>query len=100
MNGAARTRSRAPVRARALGLALALALALPSAAQHTVTRHTVDGGGARSSSVRYVVIGSIGQPDAHGLLFGPTYRAAGGYWAVLPVDALFSDGFEDPEPPP
>ena len=60
-------------------------------------RHTIDGGGARSSSARYVVSGTIGQPDAHGLIASPTYRAAGGFWAVLPIDRVFADGFEDPE---
>jgi hypothetical protein len=61
----------------------------------TIPRHTIDGGGARSSSASYAITGTAGQPDAHGLLFGPTYRLAGGFWARLPEDALFADGFED-----
>lgn len=79
------------------GLApLALLATLPSGAQHAISRHTIDGGGDRSSSPQYVISGTIGQPDAHGLLVGPTYRLAGGFWAVLPNDTLFSDSFEEP----
>lgn len=80
---------------RRLWIAFALvAAAAPSAAQQALTRSTVDGGGGRSSSARYVLTGTIGQPDAVPLLSGSRYKLGGGFWTAVPSDDIFSDGFE------
>ncbi|MHC4621384.1 MAG: hypothetical protein ACYTEQ_26885, partial [Planctomycetota bacterium] len=40
---------------------------------------TIDGGGGRSSGGRYVLVGTIGQPDAAYSAGGP-YELLGGFW--------------------
>jgi hypothetical protein len=76
-------------------IALALvAAAAPGAAQQQLTRSTVDGGGGRSVSARYVMTGTIGQPDAEPLMQRGRYRLGGGFWTALPSDGIFLDGFE------
>lgn len=80
---------------RRLWIALVLgAAAAPGAAQQALTRSTVDGGGGRSSSARYVLTGTVGQPDAVPLLRGSRYQLGGGFWTAVPPDGIFSDGFE------
>lgn len=66
----------------------------PGAAQQTITRYTVDGGGGRSSSSRYILTGTVGQPDAAPLLRGGRYRLGAGFWTAVPPDGIFTDGFE------
>lgn len=78
----------------AVGLLLA---AVPGAAQQTITRHTIDGGGGRSENARYVLTGTIGQPDAKPLLEGGGYRLGGGFWADVDP-AIFRDSFEGEAP--
>ena len=76
-------------------LTLSLALcALPGAAQQTITKHTVDNGGGRSTGGTYVLRGTAGQHDAVPMLSNGQYRLGGGFWTSLPSDDIFSDGFE------
>jgi hypothetical protein len=85
-----------PVSARnACLLAFAL-LALPRAAiPYEMARHTVDGGGARSTGTSVVITGTFGQPDAQRVANGAIFRMSSGFWAGFPPDALFADGYED-----
>jgi hypothetical protein len=74
---------------------LLLLLAMPAAGQQELPRHVVAGGGGRVSGPTYSIEGTFGQTDAHGVSAGASYRVAGGYWAALPGDGLFTDSFED-----
>lgn len=79
---------------RRLALALVASLATwPGAAQQTITRHSIDGGGGRSAGTRYVVTGTVGQHDAARLLQGGRYRLGAGFWTAV-EPGIFSDGFE------
>ena len=50
---------------------------------------TVDGGGAASAGGAFVVIGTIGQPDA-GVMTGDSLRTVlGGFWAVTVPDPCY-----------
>ena len=102
-----RARIRRPhARARiAVALAIATALAALHAQAHStggpyaIERHTIDGGGGRSSGGAYVLDGTVGQPDAARESTGGTYALSGGFWiAAAPEgekpDALFANGFE------
>ena len=84
------------MRRMAIGIGLLLS-ALPGSAQQTITRHTIDNGGGRSENVRFVLTGTIGQPDAKPLLEGGGYRLGGGFWASVDP-AIFRDGFEGEAP--
>lgn len=65
----------------ALTVALLVGASPPAVGQHVVSRFTVDGGGGtRSSGGSFALGGTIGQPDA-GLLSGPGFTLAGGFWS-------------------
>lgn len=68
---------------------LSQSLHAQSAGPYQLDWSTVDGGGGSSSSGRYRVTGSIGQPDA-GQLSGGHYLVEGGFWCELPV--VLNDG--------
>ena len=77
-------------------LALLLALAAPCAsAQFTLPDWTVDSGGGLAQGLRFRLEGTIGQPDASDTLRGTRFALAGGFWADVPLDRVFRDGFED-----
>jgi hypothetical protein len=79
---------------RRLTLALLAVFATdPGVAQQIITRHSIDGGGGRSTGVRFVVTGTVGQHDAARLLQGGRYRLGSGFWAAV-EPGIFSDGFE------
>ncbi len=59
-------------------LATAPALA-QSGGAYDLTWHTVDAGGATIAGGRYLLGGTLGQPDA-GLMTGEVYALGGGYW--------------------
>ncbi len=70
--------------------ALALSLANPAAAQYSIGRFTIDGGGVTAASGGvFTLRGTIGQPDA-GLLSGGVFAVKGGFWGggatLLAVD--------------
>ncbi len=43
---------------------------------------TVDGGGSQSNHAGFILIGTIGQPDAGVLMSGGNYTLAGGFWGA------------------
>ncbi len=51
---------------------------------YTVTWHTIDGGGGRSSGGPYTLTGTIGQPDA-AYSAGGDYELLGGFWPGGPL---------------
>lgn len=66
-----------------------------------VTTYTIDCGGGRSTGSTYVLVGSVGQPDADPLhpATGGSYTLVGGFLtdaAPSPpgTDPLFANGFE------
>lgn len=64
-----------------LTAALLAGLAGVASAQFSVSRFTVDGGGAtRSTGGSFAMGGTIGQPDA-GRLSGSSFTLSGGFWA-------------------
>ncbi|PYJ08935.1 MAG: hypothetical protein DME25_00085 [Verrucomicrobia bacterium] len=70
-----------------LGLA---SLSCPAQTNYTVTWRTTDGGGGVSTGGVFTVRGTIGQPDARGVMSGGNYRAGGGFWGL--VSAVLSPG--------
>lgn len=59
-------------------------LAFPiHAEQYSIDWHTIDGGGGTSTGGVYSVSGTIGQPDARGLMTNGQFSVIGGFW-VLP----------------
>lgn len=68
-----------------LALALAGGLLAQSSANVNLAWHTVAGGGTRSSSAGYSVVGTLGQPAASPAISGSAgYRVAAGFWALPP----------------
>jgi hypothetical protein len=64
----------------------------------TVFPATVDGGGGFSANGEFEVDGTAGQPDA-GYASGESasevgLAVVGGYWGLVPEEAIFDDGFE------
>lgn len=55
------------------------------AQSYSVDWYTVDGGGGTSSGGTYSVTGTIGQPDASGVLSGGNYSVVGGFWSYAAV---------------
>jgi len=47
---------------------------------YEITNWTVDGGGGKSASSSYALVGTIGQPDAGQAMTGSSYRLVGGFW--------------------
>lgn len=76
---------------------IALLAASSASAALEIRSFTIDGGGGSSSSPRFVLSGTIGQPDAHASI-GPRYSLDGGFWPApaiaLPGDQIFADDFE------
>lgn len=72
---------------------LLASVSLSGGAQQILTRQTIDGGGGRSESERYVLTGSIGQHDAKALMTGGPYRMSAGFFTDL-TEGIFRDGFE------
>jgi hypothetical protein len=52
--------------------------------QYELSWHTIDGGGGRSSSGPYELVGTIGQPDA-AWSRGGNYELLGGFWSGGPL---------------
>ena len=90
------------------GLAVAaagvsLALHAQSGGIYTITRHTIDVGGGRSTGGVYELHGTIDQVDAHAPLNGGSLRLQPGFWAAGGTDGqpqapslIFRNGFEGP----
>jgi len=63
-------------------LSVSMILSVPAQGNglYEITWHTIDGGGGTSSGGRYVLTGTIGQPDAE-WSSGSKYELLGGFWA-------------------
>jgi hypothetical protein len=69
-----------------LGLGCALGFAPGVLAQsYSIDWFTIDGGGGTSTGGVYSVTGTIGQPDAGGLMSGGNYTLQGGFWSIQAV---------------
>jgi hypothetical protein len=69
-------------------LFLLLGLLIPGisfAQSYTIDWHKVAGGGGTSTGATYQVSGTIGQPDAGGLMTGGNYSLTGGFWSLVSV---------------
>jgi hypothetical protein len=67
---------------------LLLSLLIPSlgfAQQYSVDWYKISGGGGTSSNGNYSVTGTIGQPDASGVMTGGNYSVTGGFWSLISV---------------
>jgi len=53
-------------------------------ADYSITRSTIDGGGGTSSGGKYIVSGTIGQPDA-AYSAAEQYELLGGFWPGEPM---------------
>lgn len=67
-------------------LLLALLVSASSFAQsYSIDWYKVAGGGGTSTNGQYSVTGTIGQPDASGVMSGGNYSLTGGFWALIQV---------------
>jgi hypothetical protein len=57
--------------------------AIGFAQQYTINWHKVAGGGGTSTNGSFQVSGTIGQPDASGLMAGGNYSVTGGFWSLI-----------------
>jgi len=55
-----------------------------SAQFYSIDWHSIDGGGGSSAAGAFSLIGTIGQPDASGMLTGGSFSLTGGFWSVVP----------------
>jgi hypothetical protein len=60
---------------------------LALAQSYSIDWATLDGGGGTSAGGVYSVSGTVGQPDAGGLMAGASYTLQGGFWPGLVVPA-------------
>lgn len=67
-----------------LALFVCLLLFSTALADYDISWHTIDGGGGTSSGGSYVVMGTIGQPEA-GVMAGGSYELLGGFWPGEPL---------------
>ena len=70
---------------------LLLLLASAANAGYNISWHTIDGGGGQSSGGKYILTGTIGQPDAAYSESG-NYELLGGFW---PDASMCLVDFED-----
>ena len=47
--------------------------------------YKISDGGGTSTNSQYSVIGTIGQPDASGVMSGGQYSVTGGFWSLISV---------------
>ncbi|MGA2243299.1 MAG: hypothetical protein ABSH11_14840 [Verrucomicrobiota bacterium] len=69
-------------------LILLFGLLIPSisfAQQYSIDWYKIAGGGGTSTGGVYSASGTIGQPDASGVMTGGNYSVQGGFWGVVAV---------------
>ena len=67
-------------------LTLGLLLPLFGYAQtYSVDWYKISGGGGTSTNGQYSISGTIGQPDASGVMSGGQFSVTGGFWAIVSV---------------
>src|SRR5438105_6886026 len=62
-----------------------LAASRVSAQNYSIDWFTIDGGGGTSTGGVYAVSGTIGQPDAGGLMTNGPYALVGGFWSIIAI---------------
>jgi hypothetical protein len=55
------------------------------AQQYSIDWYKIAGGGGTSTIGQFTVSGTIGQPDASGVMIGGTYSVSGGFWSLISV---------------
>jgi len=65
-------------------LLVVLFSAVPAFGQYEIGWYTIDGGGGKSTGAQYILIGTIGQPDA-GCSETMDYELLGGFWPGAPL---------------
>lgn len=70
-------------------LVVAGALAAAQANEFRIERWTLDNGGGVSAADPYRIAGTIGQPDASGVMSGEGYSLTGGYWGLAPARVIY-----------
>ncbi len=72
-----------------------------SGGSYSIDHYSIDNGSASMSAESFVVVGSVGQPDAEPLqpAGAGNFQLVGGFWAgvsqaTAPADLLFYSGFE------
>jgi hypothetical protein len=68
-----------------LSLGIVLAAFAACAQSYSIDWHKLPGGGGTSTGSVYSVSGTIGQPDASGVLNGGNYSVTGGFWSLISV---------------
>jgi hypothetical protein len=68
-----------------LSLVLLLAAIAVRAQQYSMDWSKVAGGGGTSTNGQYSVSGTIGQPDASGVMSGGNFSVTGGFWSLISV---------------
>src|SRR5215472_13267385 len=63
----------------------ALLLTNAMAQNYTISWYKIAGGGGTSTGAPYSISGTIGQPDASGVMSGGSYSITGGFWALFQV---------------
>jgi hypothetical protein len=58
---------------------------LSQAQSYSINWYKVAGGGGTSTDATYQVSGTIGQPDASGVMTGGSYSLTGGFWSLFAV---------------
>lgn len=70
-----------------------------SGGAYSITRHTVDAGGGRSSGGAFVLAGTSGQTESGQVSSGGAYALRSGFWSggeiTPPTGVVFRDSFED-----
>jgi hypothetical protein len=56
-----------------------------SGQSYTIDWYKIAGGGCTSTGGTYQVTGTIGQPDAGGVMSGGNYSVTGGFWSLISV---------------
>jgi len=66
-------------------LALLLIALKACAQQYSVDWYKISGGGGISTNSQYALSGTIGQPDASGVMSGGQFSVTGGFWSLISV---------------
>lgn len=68
-----------------LAMSMLLAVSTARTQPFSVDWYKVAGGGGTSTGGTYEVRGTIGQPDASGVMSGGNYSVTGGFWSLINV---------------
>ena len=66
-------------------LALVVTAVSAHAQSYSINWHKIAGGGGVSAGGTYQINGTIGQPEASGIMTGGNYSVTGGFWSLISV---------------